>query len=176
MPLLARCLTAAASITAALALTATPALARTATVTSFDGTQIHVNFFPAAKLSSGAKAPTVLLGPGWGQPGVSDENGKTDPATGAVGPGPLRDAGYNFLTWDPRGFGQSTGTVEVDSPDFEARDVSALLDWLAQQPEVQLDGPGDPRAGMAGPSYGGGIQLATGPQDNRVDALVPSIA
>ncbi len=44
-----------------------------------------------------------------------------------------------MLTWDSRGFGNSGGTVTVDSPDAEGRDVSALIDWLAQQPEAQLD-------------------------------------
>jgi ABC-2 type transport system ATP-binding protein len=34
--------------------------------------------------------------------------------------------------------------------------VQALLDWLAQQPEAQLDTAGDPRAGMTGVSYAGG--------------------
>ena len=47
-------------------------------------------------------------------------------------------------------------------PDFEGRDVQALLDWLAKQPEAQLDGPGDPRVGMTGVSYAGGIELVAG--------------
>ena len=38
--------------------------------------------------------------------------------------------------------------MTVDSPDNEGRDVSALIDWLAQQPEAQLDATGDPRVGM----------------------------
>ena len=46
--------------------------AATATVTSFDGTQIHVNFFPAAGLKSGHRAPTVLVGPGWGSAGDTE--------------------------------------------------------------------------------------------------------
>jgi hypothetical protein len=40
---------------------------------------------------------------------------------------------------------------------FEGRDVSALVDYVAAQPEAQLDAAGDPRAGMSGSSYGGGI-------------------
>ena len=46
-------------------------------------------------------------------------------------------------------------------PDFEGKDVSAIISWVATQPEVQLDDPDtlDPRIGMVGASYGGGIQL-----------------
>ena len=59
---------------------------------------------------------------------------------------------------------------------YEARDASALIDMLAQQPEVQLDKPGDPHLGMIGASYGGGIQLVTAAIDPRVDVITPQIA
>jgi ABC-2 type transport system ATP-binding protein len=160
-----------------LTLAAAPAAsARDATVTSFDGTQIAVHFFPAAGAAAGAKGPTVLFGPGWGSGGATDDEGATDTGTGIVGVGPLRHAGYNVVTWDPRGFGSSGGTVEVDSPPFEGRDVQAIIDFVARQPEAQLDAPGDPRLGMSGGSYGGGIQLVTAAIDRRVDAIVPDIA
>jgi len=152
------------------------AKARDATVTSFDGTHIATSFFPAEGLQPGQKAPTVLVGPGWGVPRDTDENSTTLESFGTIGLGPLRAAGYNVLTWDPRGFGQSGGTVEVDSPDYEARDASALIDYVARQPEAQLDKAGDPRVGMAGGSYGGGIQLVTAATDPRVDAITPDIA
>src|SRR3954447_23435165 len=156
------------------ALAAVPAaFARDATVTSFDGTQIAVHVFPAAGLAAGAKAPTVLFGPGWGSGGETDDESATDTGTGIVGVGPLRHAGYNVVTWDPRGFGSSRGTVEGDSPAFEGRDVQPIIAFVARQPEAQLDAPGDPRLGMSGGSYGGGIQLVTGALDRRVDAIVP---
>jgi ABC-2 type transport system ATP-binding protein len=90
--------------------------------------------------------------------------------------GPLRRAGYNVLTWDPRGFGNSSGTVTVDSPENERRDVQGLLDYVAKQPESRVDSAGDPRAGMTGASYGGGIQLVTAAFDSRLDAIVPDIS
>ncbi len=90
--------------------------------------------------------------------------------------GTLRRAGFNVVTWDPRGFGKSEGTVEVDSPKFEGRDVSSLISWLARQPQALLDRRGDPRVGMAGGSYGGGIQLVAAARDHRIDAIVPDIA
>ncbi|MFZ0089356.1 MAG: alpha/beta fold hydrolase [Solirubrobacteraceae bacterium] len=152
------------------------AVARTATVPSFDGTQIHVNLFSAAGLRPGRRAPTVMLGPGWGSRGDANPNDGAVPSLGTVGVGTLRRAGFNVLTWDPRGFGASGGTVEVDSPQYEGRDVSAMISWLARQPQAELDHRGDPRVGMAGGSYGGGIQLVAAAIDHRIDATVPDIA
>src|SRR3954471_1271297 len=141
---------------AAVILLAAPAVAqaRDATITSFDGTQIVLSFHPAP---GGGKAPTILEGHGWGGSRETDPEAKSDEGTGNVGVGALRKAGFNVLTWDARGFGNSGGTVEVDSKDFEGRDVRALIDWLATQPEAQLDRAGDPRVGMTGVSYAGGI-------------------
>lgn len=153
------------------------ACARDGYVTSFDGTHIAYSFFPAANLQAGQRAPTVLIGPGWSSGRDQNPDSSSDGGTfGSVGIGPLRQAGYNVLTWDPRGFGDSGGTVEVDSPSFEGRDVQALIDFIASQPEAQLDSPGDPRIGMSGVSYGGGIQLVAAAIDSRIDAIVPTIA
>jgi ABC-2 type transport system ATP-binding protein len=143
-------------------------------ITSFDGTVIQAHWFPNAAASAAKPAPTLLMGPGWGSAG--DVNVAAAGLLGAISIRTLLDHGYNVLTWDPRGFGQSTGNAEVDSPDFEAHDVQRLLDWVATQPEVQLDRPGDPRSGMVGASYGGGVQFVTAAADCRVDAIVPIIA
>lgn len=84
----------------------------------------------------------------------------------------LADQGYVVLTWDARGFGTSQGYVMLDSPDYEAEDISLLIDFLATRPEVKLDGPGDPRVGMYGQSYGGAIQVLAAAKDSRIDTLV----
>src|SRR3954468_1953094 len=161
-------------LAAALVLAAPAAAsARDATITSFDGTQIVLSFHPAP---GGGKAPTILEGHGWGGSRETNPDAASDESTGNVGVGALRKAGFNVLTWDSRGFGDSGGTVTVDSPDAEGRDVSALIDWLAQQPEAQLDKAGDPRVGMTGVSYAGGIELVTAPRDKRIDAIAPIIA
>ena len=146
---------------------AASAQAQDITVTSFDGTPIVAHWFPNPALAPGQRAPVVLNGPGWAQPGAND------PSTGVVKA--LLGQGYNVLTWDPRGFGQSGGLATIDGPDVEGRDTMALIDWTAQQPSVQLDGPGDPRVGMVGGSYGGGIQYSTASLDRRLDALVPVV-
>jgi ABC-2 type transport system ATP-binding protein len=163
------------AVVAALAC-ASPAAARDVIVTSFDGTPLSASFFPAEGLQPGQRAPTILETHGWGAMRDKDENSSTLAPFGQVGLGPLRRAGFNVLTWDSRGFGESGGTVEVDSKDFEGRDVSALLDWLATQPEQELDAAGDPRAGMTGASYAGGIELVAAAIDHRIDAIAPSIA
>lgn len=155
--------------------TAPVADARDFVVESFDGTRIVGAFFPAEGLKPGETAPTVLKGHGWG--GSHETNpGAGSAAAGSIGLGPLRKAGYNVLTWDARGFGASGGTVSVDGPDFEGRDVSALLDFVAKQPESLNDDATDPRVGMVGSSYGGGIQLVAAGLDRRLDAIVPDIA
>ena len=163
-----------AFVIALAALASPPAHARDAVVRSFDGTPIVTHFYGAPNLTGpNARAPTVLVGPGFGFGGDTSPDRNTSDTIGAAA---LRAAGYNVLTWDPRGFGGSGGTVMMNSPDFEGRDVQALLDFVARQPEAQLDKPGDPRAGMSGSSYGGTIQLVAAAIDPRVDVIIPDLA
>ncbi|WP_163892896.1 S15 peptidase family protein [Mycolicibacterium hippocampi] len=151
-------------------------VAFTTMVTSFDGVQISTNFFPASGLGAGETATTVLNGPGLGSAGNIDPTSETivfDLVPGLV---PLRDAGYNVVTWDPRGEFASGGVLQLDNPFFEGRDVQAIIDWVATRPETELDAPGDPTMGMVGGSYGGGIQLVSAGIDDRIEAIVPVIA
>lgn len=137
------------------------------TVTSFDGTKILYNLFLPADASASNKVPVILMTHGWGGSGQTTYSGDVQL---------LVDAGYAVLTWDQRGFGSSGGEANVDSQEFEVRDVQALITWVAGQEAVQTDGPGDPRMGMLGGSYAGGIQLMTAAADQRVDAIAPDIA
>jgi ABC-2 type transport system ATP-binding protein len=149
-------------------------IAYTVYVTSFDGTRISTNYFPASGLTANQPAPTILNSPG------AAERGNTDPsqliAADSASMQELRDAGYNVVTWDPRGEFASTGVLQLDNPQFEGRDVSAIIDYIAGLPTTQLDNPGDPRVGMVGGSYGGGIQFNAAAIDTRIDALAPEIA
>ena len=144
-------------------------------VMSFDGTEIRVHWFPlSTSVGHAVTAPTVLMGPGWGETGSTDTT--SGGLFGSLDIAALWKAGYNVLTWDPRGFGKSGGAAQVDDASVEGRDVTRLISWVAQQKGVELDGPGNPRMGMVGASYGGGIQFATASQDCRVDAIAPMIA
>ena len=88
-------------------------------ITSFDGTVIRAHWFPVNSYVPTAGTgphPTVLMGPGWSLAGDTDTTGQ-----GVLGGLPIKDllaAGYNVLTWDPRGFGHSGGQAEVDSPEL----------------------------------------------------------
>jgi ABC-2 type transport system ATP-binding protein len=179
------------------------ASARDVTITSFDGTKIAAHWFVGKDVGAGNRAPTILEGPGWSSPGDTNSEGGGDAGAifGVPGISTFISHGYNVLTWDPRGFGQSGGTVEIDDPRYEGRDVQALIDWVTKQPEAQLDqsctarkrkrsgkkrkrakrvtcatSPDDPTIGMAGASYGGGIQLVSAALDKRIDAIAPTIA
>lgn len=111
--------------------------------------------------------PAVLRTHGWAGTGQDEPGGFA---------GDLLEAGYAVLTWDQRGFGQSGGMVHIDDPEFERKDVQVLIDVLAADPRIAKDGPNDPKVGMSGGSYAGGIQFVTAAFDDRVDAIAPEIA
>jgi ABC-2 type transport system ATP-binding protein len=193
----------AAALGAAALACAPAASAKDVTITSFDGTKIAAHWFVGKGVATGQRAPTILEGPGWSQGGDTQSEGASGVGAifGVPGISNFVSHGYNVLTWDPRGFGQSGGTVEIDDPRYEGRDVQALIDWVSKQPEAQLDqrcsatkkrakqrkrrakgrvtcatSPDDPTIGMAGASYGGGIQLVAAGLDKRIDAIAPTIA
>ncbi|RPF33653.1 ABC-2 type transport system ATP-binding protein [Streptomyces sp. TLI_185] len=128
-----------------------------------DGVRIDTAYFTSGP--SGARRPAVLLAHGFG-------GSKQDVRQQAQD---LARDGYAVLTWSARGFGKSTGKIGLNDPKGEVADVSKLIDWLAKQPQVQLDKPGDPRVGVAGASYGGAISLLAAGYDHRVDAIAPAI-
>jgi ABC-2 type transport system ATP-binding protein len=126
------------------------------------GVRIDTSYFTAGP---GGRRPAVLLAHGYG-------GSKKDLRQQAED---LARDGYAVLTWSARGFGESTGRIGLNDPKGEVADVSRLIDWLAERPEVALDGSGDPRVGLAGPSYGGAVSLLTAAYDRRVDAIAPAV-
>ncbi len=85
----------------------------------------------------------------------------------------LAENGYVALTYTARGFGESTGEISIDAPDYEIADARTMIDLLAERPEVLQDSEGDPRVGMYGRSYGGALALLTAGYDERVDVISP---
>nr|WP_239157626.1 CocE/NonD family hydrolase [Streptomyces sp. SID13726] len=122
------------------------------------------------------RAPAVLTTNGFGG---SKSDGSTDATAKA-----FAQRGYVSLAYSGLGFGESGCLISLDDPRIDGVAASALVDFLGGRRAaddgtkadfVTLDGPGDPRVGMIGGSYGGAIQLATAAVDRRVDALVPMI-
>lgn len=176
-------LAATLSVTALGTTTATAAKAkRVATVTdgclesvpepdSTEPVQICYSIFRPAGASASRPVPLVFQSHGWGgSRWTTVEEAQR-----------FTDAGYGVLSFDQRGFGESGGFAHVENPDFEGHDVRALVDLVSDLPWVVQDGPGDPRIGAIGGSYGGGYQFLMAFEEIRatgrqvVDALVPQI-
>ncbi|MET9442473.1 alpha/beta fold hydrolase [Streptomyces sp. NPDC006610] len=154
---------AAAGTWTAVADDAAPAVHRADRVMAMgDGIRIDTSYFTAG---DSGRRPAVLLAHGFG--------GSKDDVRGQAED--LARDGYAVLTWSARSFGRSTGKIGLNAPDGEVADVSRLIDWLAERPEVRLDRAGDPRVGMAGASYGGAVALLAAGHDGRVDAIAPAI-
>lgn len=89
----------------------------------------------------------------------------------------LRDAGYYVISFDQRGFGESSGTVRIQSPDFEGRDLITLLDWTEANLQQLAYRDGRMVVGSYGGSYGGMYQvlLAAADPDQRLRVIAPDI-
>ncbi|WP_330333982.1 alpha/beta fold hydrolase [Streptomyces sp. NBC_00536] len=148
--------------TAAASAADAPAVHRQDRMIEMPGAAIDTSYFTAG---GGAKRPAVLLAHGFG-------GSKDDVRAQAE---QLARDGYAVMTWSARGFGRSGGKIGLNDPEYEVKDVSRLIDWLATRPEVRLDAAGDPRVGVSGASYGGAISLLAAAYDPRVDAIAPEI-
>ncbi len=128
-----------------------------------DGTPVRldVSVWP----QSSGKHPVVLLAHGFG--------GSKDSVTSQAND--LHDRGYVVIAWSARGHGQSGGRIHLNDPAYEIADARTLLDLAAKRSDVELDAPGDPRAGVMGASYGGALALMLAGSDRRVDGVVSAI-
>ncbi|WP_235508800.1 alpha/beta fold hydrolase [Terrabacter sp. Root85] len=128
-----------------------------------DGTAVRldVSVWP----QSSGKHPVVLLAHGFG--------GTKDSVTSQAND--LHDRGYVVIAWSARGHGASGGRIHLNDPAYEIADARTLLDLAAKRSDVELDGPGDPRAGVMGASYGGALALMLAGSDRRVDGVVSAI-
>lgn len=139
--------------------------------------------FDCANVAHGAH-PLMLHGPGYS--GSRSTSGFDN----------YRAKGYTVISWDPRGFGDTTGTVRVMDPEFEGQYLLQILDWAEQHLDYlawrdEATGafaarPTDASSvangvnllvGAQGGSYGGGYQLLILAVDakKRLDAVAPDI-
>ncbi|MEV7103082.1 alpha/beta fold hydrolase [Streptomyces atroolivaceus] len=128
-----------------------------------NGVSVDTSYFTSGGTQ---RRPAVLIGHGFG-------GSKDDVRAQAE---KLAADGYAVMTWSARGFGRTSGEITLNAPDGEVKDVSGLIDWLADRPEVELDAKGDPRVGVTGASYGGAVSLLAAGHDERVDAIAPVIS
>ncbi|GAB2892574.1 hypothetical protein GCM10027074_70820 [Streptomyces deserti] len=137
---------------------------------------VDADLYRPAGVDRARPAPAVLATNGFG-------GSKSDGSTDAIGKAFAR-RGYVSLVYSGLGFGRSGCLISLDDPAVDGVAAAQLVDFLGGKRAaddgttadfVTRDGPGDPRAGMIGGSYGGAIQLATAAVDHRVDALVPMI-
>jgi pimeloyl-ACP methyl ester carboxylesterase len=133
--------------------------------------QICYTIFRPAGASRRHRVPMVMHSHGWGG------SRATDPSAVA----PFLRAGYGVISFDQRGFGESGGHAYVENPAVEGHDVRKLVRLVSRLRWVQHDGPGDPRMGAVGGSYGGGYQFLAAFEELRTrgkpvfDALAPEI-
>jgi predicted acyl esterase len=128
-------------------------------IDSFDGTTLVATVYePTAE----GPHPAILATHGWASSRIGAED---------IGSA-YASREYVALIYDSRGFGESGGEVTLTGEN-EERDARALISWLADQEFVLTEGADNPRLGMDGRSYGGGIQLRVAASDDRVDAIVP---
>ncbi len=139
--------------------------------------------FDCANINRGAH-PLMIHGPGYS--GSRSTSGFAN----------YRNDGYTVISWDPRGFGDSSGTAKGMDPEYEGRYLIAILDWVEQNLDylawrneasgefiarpsdaTSVAGGDNLLIGSQGGSYGGGYQLLTLAVDSkkRLDAIAPDI-
>ncbi|HVF03510.1 MAG TPA: CocE/NonD family hydrolase [Frankiaceae bacterium] len=110
-------------------------------------------------------APAILTTNGFG--GSKDDQAGTGDAFGK--------RGYVVLSYSGLGFGGSGCNITLDDRAWDGKAAEDLVTYLAGLGYVRLDGPGDPRVGMVGGSYGGQVQYAAAAVDKRIDTIIPVI-
>ncbi len=132
------------------------------------GDTIVIQVFEPARLVKGRTYPLVLQSHGYG-------GSRSTEATGLIKR--LIENGYYVISIDERGFGESSGTVRVMSPDFEGQDLVAVLDWAENLPGLRRRNNGEMLVGSFGGSYGGMYQflLAGADPRQRLRVIAPDI-
>jgi fermentation-respiration switch protein FrsA (DUF1100 family) len=148
------------------------------------------DLYTPRRASSTNRVPAILTTNGFG--GSKDDQAGIGKA--------FSTRGYEVLSYSGLGFGGSDCKITLDDPDYDGQAARQLVSFLggasgiaftddthstpvAPLDVVQLDAVDhdgnasafDPRVGMVGGSYGGGIQFAAASVDPRIDTIVPLI-
>jgi ABC-2 type transport system ATP-binding protein len=142
---------------------------------------VQADLYTPEGVDAGNKAPAILTSNGFG--GSKDDEGQT------AGASAFAKAGYVAISYSGLGFGGSDCKIYLDDRDYDGQAGKQIVDVLAGSRAyrdegggdekfidyVATDGPADPRVGMIGGSYGGQNQFAIAAQDDRIDAIIPTI-
>lgn len=129
--------------------------------TGIDGVEIdiYISIYKPDGANATNPAPVVLSSHGWGGQRTTSANAFGD----------YLAAGFGVVSISQRGHGESGGQANVEDPNYEGRDVMAVIDHIAQLEwvagetgagKVTPDGEKDPLLFSIGGSYGGGYQWA----------------
>lgn len=110
-------------------------------------------------------APLLLIAHGFG----GDKNSVAQEATF------FQQHGYLVVAWSARGFGNSSGQINMNAPDKEVADASKIIDFMLAQPSSVKSVSDKPQIGVMGSSYGGALALLLGESDRRISAIVSDI-
>ena len=140
------------------------------------------DLYVPADASAQQRVPAVLTTNGFGG-SKADQAGLS---------GLFASRGYVALSYSGLGFGGSSCEITLDDREHDGQAAAQLVDYLggadgiafedaahtrpvAPLDAVRLDGPGDPRVGMVGGSYGGQVQYAAAATTSKLDTIVPLI-
>ncbi|WP_407655446.1 CocE/NonD family hydrolase [Burkholderia alba] len=126
-------------------------------VTASDGTRLTANLSLPKITRPDQTFPTIVMIASWAASDFFEYLGQQQK---------LAQDGYIVLSYTPRGFYLSGGTVQVAGPQ-DVKDVSTAVDW------VTANAPADPdRLAASGISYGAGLSLLALAQDPRLKTAV----
>jgi len=130
--------------------------------------KLAITIMEPTAMEAGASYPLILHGHGYGGQRNKEADGFQQR---------LRDEGYYVISIDQRGFGESSGTVRVMSPDYEGQNLIALLDWAENLPGLARFADTKMVVGSYGGSYGGMYQylLAAADPEERLRVIAPDI-
>ena len=148
------------------------------------------DLYTPATATAATPAPAILTTNGFG--GSKDDQAGIGKA--------FAERGYVVLSYSGLGFGGSTCKITLDDPDWDGKAGKQLVSYLGgasgiayadkehTQPAPALTvvrrdkrdhnnvpSTNDPRVGMVGGSYGGGIQFAVASVDPRMDTILPMV-